>query len=65
MRAHPSQDVHAVGHLVWQIFSAPRLVSQNLWLNPVSGVVMLISVIGVVFCLGKSTHSSDELSGRV
>ena len=49
VRAHPSQDVHAVGHLVWQIFSTPRLVSQNLWLNPVSGVVMLISVIGVVF----------------
>ena len=47
-RAHPSQDMHAVGHFVWRTFSSPELFSQNVWLNPVSGVVLLISVIGVM-----------------
>ncbi|CAN0595300.1 unnamed protein product, partial [Laminaria digitata] len=31
--ANPSQDVHAAGHLVWQIFSMPGQQSQNMWLS--------------------------------
>ena len=66
VRAHPSQDVHAVGHFVWQTFCSPELFSQNVWLNPVSGLVLLIFVTGVMFWreVEKSIHV-HELSGRI
>ena len=58
VKAHASRDVHAVGHILWQLFSRDDLQSQNSWLNPVSD-----GVFQRIYGLGKSIHD-DEVAGR-